>query len=596
LSRCVALSAVLLSLCIPASASSAEPIEGRWSVDGKIVLVEATGPGTFRGVVQSVVFSPPCAVPPGAELWTAITGSAGTYSGTETLFSTFPPCTSTPIPVNIDVYPDGDARYEDGRACRQSQAGQLPCSPMSRADALTVDDAYVDEGANTASVRVSVSMPFGDPVTAQVVTQPGSASAGGDFHPLVGGLVTVPPGQQQTSLLVSLVNDEVPEPNETFTVQLSAPSGGARLSRSSATVTIVDDDAQRSRDRDTTSRGDPDRGGAGESAQENLPVCGLKPPVFAGRPKVGNDGRQRCPKARPRSRRSRGGSAGVDRMNGRGSGDSLAGLGGNDTLRGRGGGDRLHGGRGNDTLWGGSGGDDLEGGDGDDRSYGGPGDDWLIETRYGDDRLYGGPGNDVIAGNHGPDRIDGGPGDDIISGGSGPDTVNCGAGYDTLYINLNSDRRRSRGCERIRFEEDIAQRLCSSGGTNDGEQVRGGSGRDTCRGRGGNDVLEGAGGSDRLYGGAGDDELFGRKGNDLMYGNSGNDTLEGGQGADRMFGGAGSDNVIGGYGRDRLSGGPGNDTLNPGFGERGEFVDCGPGHDTVIAGPGDRTRNCEVKR
>jgi hypothetical protein len=643
-SRVVLIAALLCALCLPAAAGAADPIEGRWLVDGTLVLVEPAA-GGFRGVAQTQDPANAC-VTPGTEIWTAIGGATPNYTGTANVFSA-PPC-GPPVPSTADFFAFADS----GSVC---VAGQPTCATMVRAVAcnnaadddgdglidtadpdcqgptdpseasdptLDVQDVRVNEGAGTASVPVTLSAPAGGTVTAQVAVQPGSATIYSDFYPPFGGpfggppgssSVVVPAGQQSTALSISLLNDAFLEPDETFTVQLSSPSG-ARLGRSSATVTILNDDtnapprfednppasrnpaSRNPANRNTTTeRGSRDDDGR-ESATENLPVCGVRPPVFPGKPKSGKDGRQRCPKARPRARRSRGGSAGVDRMNGRGGGDSLAGLGGNDTLRGRGGGDRLHGGRGNDTLWGGSGGDDLEGGDGDDRLYGGPGDDWLIETRYGDDRLYGGPGNDVIAGNHGPDRIQGGAGDDIISGGSGPDTVDCGPGYDTLYINLNSDRRRSRGCERIRHEEDIRQRSCSAGGTNASEQVRGDSGRDTCRGRGGNDVLEGAGGSDRLYGGAGDDELFGRKGNELMYGNAGNDTLEGGQGADRMYGGTGNDIVIGGYGRDRLYGGPGNDTLNPGFGDRGEFVDCGPGRDTVIAGPGDRTRNCEVKK
>jgi hypothetical protein len=36
--------------------------------------------------------------------------------------------------------------------------------------------------------------------------------------------------------------------------------------------------------------------------------------------------------------------------------------------------------------------------------------------------------------------------------------------------------------------------------------------------------------------------------------------------------------------------------LTPGFGSRGEVVDCGPGTDLAIVGPGDRTCNCERVR
>ncbi len=58
---------------------------------------------------------------------------------------------------------------------------------------------------------------------------------------------------------------------------------------------------------------------------------------------------------------------------------------------------------------------------------------------------------------------------------------------------------------------------------------------------GGNDTLNGDNGVDYLVGGAGDDALNGNAGNDTLLGGAGNDRLTGGAGIDRLDGGEGSD-------------------------------------------------------
>jgi Ca2+-binding RTX toxin-like protein len=59
-------------------------------------------------------------------------------------------------------------------------------------------------------------------------------------------------------------------------------------------------------------------------------------------------------------------------------------------------------------------------------------------------------GNDYVVARRGNDTVFGGTGNDTIYGGTGLDTVDCGPGRDVLYINVRSDRARSRNCEIIR--------------------------------------------------------------------------------------------------------------------------------------------------
>ena len=74
-------------------------------------------------------------------------------------------------------------------------------------------------------------------------TANGTATAGSDYTPASGALGWANGDTASKNFTVTIANDALDEPNETFTVTLSAPTGGAILgSPSSATVTITDND------------------------------------------------------------------------------------------------------------------------------------------------------------------------------------------------------------------------------------------------------------------------------------------------------------------------------------------------------------------
>jgi Calx-beta domain len=70
----------------------------------------------------------------------------------------------------------------------------------------------------------------------------GAAASGGDFT-AASGKLTFSAGQMSKTINVAILGDTIYEPDETFFVDLSA-AAGATLSRSSATGTITNDDAQ----------------------------------------------------------------------------------------------------------------------------------------------------------------------------------------------------------------------------------------------------------------------------------------------------------------------------------------------------------------
>src|SRR5207247_1588236 len=97
----------------------------------------------------------------------------------------------------------------------------------------------------------------------------------------------------------------------------------------------------------------------------------------------------------------------------------------------------------------------------------------------------------------GPNHLRGTPAADTLVGRA-RDYVDCGPGYDTVYVNLRSER--TRHCERRIYVRIKRPRHCRRGGTPRSETVLGTSHGDRCRGRAGDDIVEGAGGSDRLFG------------------------------------------------------------------------------------------------
>ena len=117
------------------------------------------------------------------------------------------------------------------------------------------------------------------------------------------------------------------------------------------------------------------------------------------------------------------GTPGKDKLNGTAGIDAIDGMGGDDSLIGRAGNDRLCGGNGKDTLRGGPGADLLLGGNGADLLRGGGGNDTLF-GKGGADTLRGELGRDRLSGGAGkPDVCDGGPSTDSLLAKHGCESV-----------------------------------------------------------------------------------------------------------------------------------------------------------------------------
>jgi 5-hydroxyisourate hydrolase-like protein (transthyretin family) len=111
----------------------------------------------------------------------------------------------------------------------------------------TIADARVAEGdageQNQVELTVTLSGPAPGPLSVEVQTTDGTATAGEDYEAAPAGTeLTIPAGATSVGGTVTVLGDDAVEGDETFTVQLVNPSAGLTLADDTAQVTIVDDD------------------------------------------------------------------------------------------------------------------------------------------------------------------------------------------------------------------------------------------------------------------------------------------------------------------------------------------------------------------
>ncbi len=101
----------------------------------------------------------------------------------------------------------------------------------------------VDESAGSVTLTVRRVSGSTGAVTVHWATANATASSPGDYAGASGTLSWASGDSSDKSIAVTLVNDSATEADETFTVALSSPTGGAALgSPASSTVTIHDGD------------------------------------------------------------------------------------------------------------------------------------------------------------------------------------------------------------------------------------------------------------------------------------------------------------------------------------------------------------------
>jgi hypothetical protein len=215
----------------------------------------AEGTSGQSSLTFTVSLSHPSALPVSVE-WNTDDGtaSAGTDYAAASGTVTFAPLDVSESVV-VDVF--GDVTYERDETVvlELSNPTNAPLGRTGRvgtvvnddaAPVVSIGDASIVEGAagvTTLSLTVSLSAASGVDASVDFSTADGTATAGGDF---VGstGTVDVLAGETSAAVEVQVTGDGRYEPDETFTVDLSAPVD-ATLGDGSAQATILNDDPRK---------------------------------------------------------------------------------------------------------------------------------------------------------------------------------------------------------------------------------------------------------------------------------------------------------------------------------------------------------------
>lgn len=152
------------------------------------------------------------------------------------------------VTINGDTAAEGDETFTARlSAVTGASIARATATGTIRNDdtAIAVRDLVFVEGHSgltSAELVIELSRPSALPVTFTATTADATAVAGDDYLPrnTVGRVIA--PGSTRVTVPVRVIGEHIAEPDETFTVALSAVTG-ASVSDGSATVTIRNDDA-----------------------------------------------------------------------------------------------------------------------------------------------------------------------------------------------------------------------------------------------------------------------------------------------------------------------------------------------------------------
>ncbi len=129
----------------------------------------------------------------------------------------------------------------------QTVFNQAPFSPPLQTTIPTIgfdkDSQITKEGNDPVRVDIVLSQATNQQVSVFYTTS-GTATRGKDYA-LRNGLITFAPGQTKQTLIIPIIDDNIPEPDETITLTLSGAQNGI-LGQSMTMITIQDNDKGKS--------------------------------------------------------------------------------------------------------------------------------------------------------------------------------------------------------------------------------------------------------------------------------------------------------------------------------------------------------------
>jgi len=118
----------------------------------------------------------------------------------------------------------------------------LAVAPVGQVEFGTATDVVAEAGGTATVTVLRKAGSYGE-ITVQYATSNGTATAGSDYT-ATSGTLTFDVDETSKSFTIPITNDTTDEADETITVTLSNPGGGATIGTNSVlTLTITDDDA-----------------------------------------------------------------------------------------------------------------------------------------------------------------------------------------------------------------------------------------------------------------------------------------------------------------------------------------------------------------
>ncbi len=132
-------------------------------------------------------------------------------------------------------------RADNGAGSVFEKSFTIVVADLNDTPALSIADVTVDEDVGTAVLAINMTNNSNSTVSVDVTTADGTARQGDDYTTFE-GIVSWQPGETgRKTVEISILDDDVYELDETFTVRLANPVIGL-INNGTATVSIVDDD------------------------------------------------------------------------------------------------------------------------------------------------------------------------------------------------------------------------------------------------------------------------------------------------------------------------------------------------------------------
>ena len=180
---------------------------------------------------------------------TAVAGQDYTRTSGTLTFAAGETSKIIPVPILDDLNPEGTETFN---LALDATSGATLGVPRTATITIVDDDSTpaiefslsnfnVNENGGTATVTLRRSGNTGTASSVTVTTSDGTALAGSDYT-AASGIVTFAIGETSKTFTVPVLDDLIPERNETINLTLSNASGATLAAQSTATLTIADND------------------------------------------------------------------------------------------------------------------------------------------------------------------------------------------------------------------------------------------------------------------------------------------------------------------------------------------------------------------